>query len=165
MRRALVTVAATVLVLSGCTGDDDGKADVLTYDGGPPPSSVEAYYQEVGRAGRDGEPAYGLLLTSSTDMPLRRRLTEGGGDGERVDSAVIEHKWGLFLELMRWVEAGGTMDSAIAREKQLKRYRREWKRNLIERENPAWNDLAVGLGLEPLAAVSGGAVDPGTRPG
>jgi putative endonuclease len=32
------------------------------------------------------------------------------------------------------------------------RGRRDWKRNLIERENPAWNDLAVGLGLEPLAA-------------
>ncbi len=43
------------------------------------------------------------------------------------------------------------MEGAIAREKQLKRYRRDWKRNLIERENPAWNDLAVGLGLEPLA--------------
>ncbi len=42
------------------------------------------------------------------------------------------------------------MDAAIAREKQLKRYRREWKRNLIERENPGWNDLAVGFGLEPL---------------
>jgi putative endonuclease len=31
-------------------------------------------------------------------------------------------------------------------------YRRDWKRNLIERENPAWNDLAVGLGLAPLTA-------------
>ncbi|MBB5711555.1 hypothetical protein [Sphingomonas xinjiangensis] len=38
------------------------------------------------------------------------------------------------------------MAGAFARGKQLKRYRRKWKRNLIERQNLAWNDLAVGLG-------------------
>jgi putative endonuclease len=43
------------------------------------------------------------------------------------------------------------MPSAIAREKQLKRWHREWKCNLIERDNPEWNDLAPLLGLaEPL---------------
>jgi len=41
------------------------------------------------------------------------------------------------------------MDAAIFREKQLKRYRRDWKRNLIERENPTWDDLAIGLRLLP----------------
>ena len=44
-----------------------------------------------------------------------------------------------------------TMPEAIAREKQLKRWHRSWKVNLIESENPDWLDLAVGLGLEPLA--------------
>jgi len=33
------------------------------------------------------------------------------------------------------------------------RWRREW-RWMIERKNPAWNDLAVGLGLEPLAVTA-----------
>ncbi len=42
------------------------------------------------------------------------------------------------------------MPTAIAREKQLKRWHREWKMNLIESENPDWDDLAVGLGLEPV---------------
>ena len=45
-----------------------------------------------------------------------------------------------------------TMPEAIAREKQLKRWHRPWKINLIESENPDWSDLAVGLGLEPLPA-------------
>ncbi|TZG29635.1 GIY-YIG nuclease family protein [Sphingomonas montanisoli] len=44
-------------------------------------------------------------------------------------------------------EAGGDMSAAIEREKQIKRWRREWKINLIERDNPAWEDLAVGLGF------------------
>ncbi|MFN4096827.1 MAG: GIY-YIG nuclease family protein [Sphingomonas sp.] len=43
-----------------------------------------------------------------------------------------------------------TRPEAIAREKQLKRWHRPWKVNLIESENPDWVDLAVGLGLEPL---------------
>ena len=48
-------------------------------------------------------------------------------------------------------EMFGDMERAIAREKQLKNWRRQWKINLINGENPDWRDLAVGLGLEPLA--------------
>jgi putative endonuclease len=71
---------------------------------------------------------------------------------------IIQHREGTFdgftkryqIHRLVYYETGGTMESAIAREKQIKRYKREWKRNLIERENPMWNDLAVGLGLDPL---------------
>src|SRR5262249_42608884 len=64
-----------------------------------PPGSIEAYYQEVGRAGRDGKDAVGLMLVSPSDLPLRRRLLERGGeDGAPPDAHVLEHKWGLFLE-------------------------------------------------------------------
>jgi putative endonuclease len=41
------------------------------------------------------------------------------------------------------------MPSAIAREKQLKRWHRDWKINLIEQDNPDWADLAIGLGFPP----------------
>ncbi len=47
-------------------------------------------------------------------------------------------------------ELFGDMERAIAREKQLKRWHRLWKINLVESENPDWHDLAVGLGLPPL---------------
>lgn len=50
-----------------------------------------------------------------------------------------------------WYEVVECMDAAIAREKQLKRWHRDWKCNLIERQNPEWNDLAPLLGIaEPL---------------
>ncbi len=40
-----------------------------------------------------------------------------------------------------------TMELAIAREKQLKNWHREWKFNLIESDNPGWRDLAPELGF------------------
>ena len=45
-------------------------------------------------------------------------------------------------------ELFGDMLGAIAREKQLKNWRREWKLNLVEQDNPQWNDLAVELGFD-----------------
>ena len=80
-----------------------------------PPASLEAYYQEVGRAGRDGEPALGLLLFATNDLPLRRSLLERGENGEAPRADVVEHKWNLFLELMRWAEGGSCRHDAILR--------------------------------------------------
>lgn len=40
-----------------------------------------------------------------------------------------------------YVEEHLTMDAAIAREKDLKRWRRAWKIALIEQQNPSWRDL------------------------
>ena len=47
-------------------------------------------------------------------------------------------------------EMFGDMERAIAREKQLKNWHRQWKINLINAENPEWRDLAIGLGFDPL---------------
>jgi putative endonuclease len=54
------------------------------------------------------------------------------------------------IHLVRF-ELFGEMLLAIAREKQLKRWHRQWKINLIESENPDWHDLAPGLGLPPIS--------------
>jgi len=86
----------------------------------------------------------GALYVGVTSNLIGRLLQhrEGTFDGHT-------RKYGIYR--LVYFEVGDSMEGAIAREKQLKRWRREWKRNLIERQNPAWNDLAVGLGLEPLA--------------
>jgi putative endonuclease len=71
---------------------------------------------------------------------------------------IIQHREGAFdgftkrygIRTLVYYEVADTMEAAIRREKQIKRWRREYKYNLIERLNPAWNDLAAGLGLPPL---------------
>ncbi len=52
------------------------------------------------------------------------------------------------VRLIRF-EQFADMDAAITREKQLKRWHRQWKINLIEQDNPQWIDLAIGLGFDP----------------
>ena len=48
------------------------------------------------------------------------------------------------LDKLVHYEICGTIEEAIAREKQLKRWHRQWKINLIEANNPEWRDLSEG---------------------
>ncbi|MBL9106863.1 MAG: ATP-dependent DNA helicase RecQ [Myxococcales bacterium] len=104
-----------VVVATNAFGMGIDRHDVRAVVHLAPPSSIEAYYQEVGRAGRDGADAYGLLLVAPGDMPLRRRLIERGSEDSPPAPAIVEHKWNLFLELMRWAEGGSCRHDAILR--------------------------------------------------
>ncbi|HEV2056011.1 MAG TPA: ATP-dependent DNA helicase RecQ [Methylomirabilota bacterium] len=114
-QRAFADGRAEVVVATNAFGMGIDRADVRAVIHLGPPGSIEAYYQEVGRAGRDGADALGLLLISSRDLPLRRALIERGAEGATPDPAVVEHKWGLFLELIRWAEGGSCRHDAILR--------------------------------------------------
>ena len=54
------------------------------------------------------------------------------------------------VKLLVWFEMHATMETAIQREKRIKKWNRAWKLALIETENPDWRDLAEELGFEPL---------------
>lgn len=107
--------ALQVIVATNAFGMGIDRADVRAVIHLAPPGSIEAYYQEVGRAGRDGADAIGVLCTSPADLPLRRRLLEMPSEGAMPDSARVAHRWSLFLELMRWAEGGTCRHDAILR--------------------------------------------------
>jgi putative endonuclease len=66
---------------------------------------------------------------------------------------VWEHKEGFVdgfskehgVKLLVWYELHDTAESAIRREKQIKKWNRAWKLRLIEEANPYWNDLYASL--------------------
>jgi len=65
-----------------------------------------------------------------------------------------EHKTGVHegfsrrykLKRLVYLEEFTRIEDAILREKQLKRWKRQWKINLINRQNPEWRDLAAEMG-------------------
>jgi putative endonuclease len=80
-------------------------------------------------------------VTSNLVARLWRHRTDA------LPGFTAEHKIHMLVRF----EMFGDMERAILREKQLKRWHRPWKINLIQSDNPQWIDLAVGLGLPPLA--------------
>ena len=86
----------------------------------------------------------GTLYTGVTSTPLAR---------------IHQHRAGLVpgftreygVKLLVWFEQHPTMETAITREKRIKKWNRAWKLDLIESTNPDWRDLAEDLGLPPLA--------------
>ncbi|MBU0556193.1 MAG: GIY-YIG nuclease family protein [Alphaproteobacteria bacterium] len=53
------------------------------------------------------------------------------------------------VKLLAWYEQHATMENAILREKQIKKWRRTWKLDLIEQVKPDCQNLTVSLGFSP----------------
>ncbi|MCU0686160.1 MAG: ATP-dependent DNA helicase [Polyangiaceae bacterium] len=104
-----------LVVATNAFGMGIDRSDVRLVVHTSPPSSIEAYYQEVGRGGRDGAPARGLLCFAPSDIALRRRLIESGADGSPADAATQARLWGLFRDLLRFVDAQSCRHDFILR--------------------------------------------------
>lgn len=81
---------------------------------------------------------HGTLYISVTNDLVRRI-----GEHRRADGPGFTSKYGATR--LVYFEQHATVPMAIAREKQLKKWNRDWKIRLIEQENPEWSDLFNGI--------------------
>lgn len=82
----------------------------------------------------------GTLYIGATDDLVRRTWEHRQGV-----AAGFTRKYGV--KTLVWFEPHDTRESALVRERQMKKWNRAWKCRLIERANPAWRDLASEIGL------------------
>ncbi len=97
---------------------------------------------------------YVYILASSRNGTLYIGVTS------QVVQRVWQHKQGLAegftkqygLKTLVWYEQHDTAESAITREKQIKKWERKWKIGLIETENPYWKKMLAESGLPIISA-------------
>ena len=86
-------------------------------------------------------------------MASKRNGTLYTGVTNDLQRRVYEHKHGLVdgftkkyhVHMLVWYELTDSIESAIQREKQIKKWNRNWKLKLIEEKNPQWEDLSLEL--------------------
>ena len=88
----------------------------------------------------------GTLYCGVTNDLVRRVQEHREGRAES-----FTQKYGVSR--LVWFEQHKDINEAILREKRIKKWNRDWKIALIDAENRDWRDLAVDLGLDPLASV------------
>jgi putative endonuclease len=115
--------------------------------------------------GRPDKPGDDDLLGGSLNavyiMASRKHGTLYVGVTSELLNRAAQHREGVMdgftkqygVKRLVWYEWYDGIEAAIHREKRLKKYKREWKINLIERDNPNWDDLFPQFFIEdgPLA--------------
>ncbi len=100
-----------------------------------------------------------VIYIGMTGFLMARVLQHRSGEGSAFTSKYRVHRLVYF-------ESFQNVGNAIARETEIKKWRREKKVELIRRENPTWEDLAEGWGEAAVMTVSATAgSSPVLRPG
>ena len=81
----------------------------------------------------------GTLYVGMTDNLVRRAW-------EHREGVVSGFTKVYGVKHLYWYEVHDTRETAFTRERQIKKWNRAWKLEMIEKSNPGWHDLGEGLG-------------------
>ena len=102
-QRDFITDKVPVVVATNAFGMGIDKSNVRYVIHHNLPESIEAYYQEAGRAGRDGEPSRCTLLWNESDIVTRRRLLDNDYENERLtpeEQEIVRQSKRRLLDVM-----------------------------------------------------------------
>ena len=102
-----------------------------------------------------------MLFASVYILASKRNGTLYTGVTSNLEARIWQHKTDVYPGFSRkygcktlvWFEMHDDINEAIAREKRIKEWKRDWKLALIERENPEWRDLFDELLAIPDSSI------------
>jgi ATP-dependent DNA helicase RecQ len=163
---------AAVMVATIAFGMGVDKPDVRYVIHADPPASIEAYWQEIGRAGRDGDPAEGITLYGASDMAWALRRI-----GERdIEDAVKQVQVRKVRQLYALLDGAGCRAATVRRyfgeegvevcgQCDLLRRRGDHRRHGGRAEGPVGGGAARGtVRARPAGRSSAGQDQGGQRP-
>jgi RecQ family ATP-dependent DNA helicase len=109
-QRAFMADEVEIVVATNAFGMGIDKPDVRTVCHAAVPESLEAYYQEAGRGGRDGAPARCLLFAAARDKGLHVHFINQSAAGEARSA-----RWAQYRGIWAFVEGDGCRRLAIQR--------------------------------------------------